>query len=342
MAPALQIFSMFVLGALGGGIAVWGYVLAARWEGRPALPFAPRGAVPWSGWKALVSAAFFVLLPTAVIGATHAALFGTVEGRAHGELPASELLPLLLIDAATKVVLVGGLLAWLRASGATLDDLGLRFNVGDPLIGVAGFLALCVIVYPLQALLQRFGKLTHPVERVLERGIDAPTLIGMVFVAVIVAPLAEEFVFRVVLQGWIEKFWADGPREELALPATTPGEPTATELPMPKTDTLPLADDLHPETQKPYAPPPVDETATAPPRGFSGRVLWMPIVITSVVFAALHASAWPAPVPLFFLAMGLGYVYQRTHRLGPSVVMHATVNAISVLLLALQPLLQPK
>ena len=36
------------------------------------------------------------------------------------------------------------------------------------------------------------------------------------------------------------------------------------------------------------------------------------IVLTSLIFAALHAAQWPAPIPLFLLAVGLGVVYQRT------------------------------
>jgi membrane protease YdiL (CAAX protease family) len=61
----------------------------------------------------------------------------------------------------------------------------------------------------------------------------------------------------------------------------------------------------------------------------------LPIVISSTVFAAMHVSAGPAPIPLFLLALVLGYLYQRTHRILPSIVMHATFNATSMIMLAL-------
>ena len=39
----------------------------------------------------------------------------------------------------------------------------------------------------------------------------------------------------------------------------------------------------------------------------------------------------PDPVPLFFFALALGYLYQRTHRLAPSVALHVAFNAIPVI-----------
>ena len=41
----------------------------------------------------------------------------------------------------------------------------------------------------------------------------------------------------------------------------------------------------------------------------------------------------PDPIPLFFLALVLGYLYRRTHRLAPSLVLHMAFNATSIALL---------
>ncbi|MEZ6071203.1 MAG: JDVT-CTERM system glutamic-type intramembrane protease [Pirellulales bacterium] len=62
----------------------------------------------------------------------------------------------------------------------------------------------------------------------------------------------------------------------------------------------------------------------------------LPILASSTVFALVHFAAGPAPVALFFLALVLGYLYQRTHRIVPSIVMHAGFNATSMMMLALQ------
>jgi membrane protease YdiL (CAAX protease family) len=57
---------------------------------------------------------------------------------------------------------------------------------------------------------------------------------------------------------------------------------------------------------------------------------WIPIVIASALFAGAHFGHGTAPIPLFFLSLGLGYVYHRTHRIWPSLVTHALVNLLAV------------
>ena len=40
----------------------------------------------------------------------------------------------------------------------------------------------------------------------------------------------------------------------------------------------------------------------------------------------------PDPIPLFFLALVLGVLYHRTHRIAPSLVLHMAFNATSIVL----------
>jgi membrane protease YdiL (CAAX protease family) len=93
--------------------------------------------------------------------------------------------------------------------------------------------------------------------------------------------LAEEFFFRVVLQGWLERC----------------------------------------ERQAIHA------------RGHFFRLPagTVPILISSLLFAVAHAPQWPAPVPLFLLALILGYLYHQTHRLLPSLIVHALFNSVTFL-----------
>jgi hypothetical protein len=57
------------------------------------------------------------------------------------------------------------------------------------------------------------------------------------------------------------------------------------------------------------------------------------IVLTSFFFAGLHYAQWPAPIPIFLLALGLGLVYHRTGSLLAVICMHAVFNASSTLAL---------
>jgi hypothetical protein len=65
----------------------------------------------------------------------------------------------------------------------------------------------------------------------------------------------------------------------------------------------------------------------APSRG------WLGIVLTSLLFAYVHAPQWPAPIALFALALVIGTVYYRTGSLIAAICMHATFNGISTLML---------
>jgi membrane protease YdiL (CAAX protease family) len=61
---------------------------------------------------------------------------------------------------------------------------------------------------------------------------------------------------------------------------------------------------------------------------------WLPIVASSALFALMHLGHGPAPIPLFFLAMTLGYIYQRTHRVLPCIIVHALLNGTSLAMVA--------
>lgn len=67
-----------------------------------------------------------------------------------------------------------------------------------------------------------------------------------------------------------------------------------------------------------------------PPQVSEARRRWGGIVMASGLFALMHAG-WSSPA-IFVLSLGLGYLYERTGRLWPVVVMHAIFNATSITL----------
>lgn len=69
--------------------------------------------------------------------------------------------------------------------------------------------------------------------------------------------------------------------------------------------------------------------ATPPGVPWSPIAAW-PVVATSLLFAAMHLGQGAAPIPLFFLSMGLGFLYQRTGRLVPAIVVHMLLNGATL------------
>jgi membrane protease YdiL (CAAX protease family) len=60
---------------------------------------------------------------------------------------------------------------------------------------------------------------------------------------------------------------------------------------------------------------------------------WGSIYSTAAVFAAVHSSVWPTPIPLFVLGLGLGYVAARTRGILAPIILHGLFNAISFTML---------
>lgn len=212
-----------------------------------------------------------------------------------GPLPKQLNATVLAVNCAAEVVALALGVAWLMLrSRATWADLGLTGSRLGYFIGL-GLLAYFVSVTPVQSLLEGLSKLfEQPYEHDVITALKAPGGFSRwawaALAVVIVGPLSEEMFFRVILQGWLETIVWPGTRAFL----TTTSATAAGE-----------------EAESPAAP-----------------VVWQPIVFSSGAFALMHSGL--AQIPLFFFALVLGYLYQRTHRLWPSLVTHMLLNGGSL------------
>ena len=203
----------------------------------------------------------------------------------------------------------------------------------------------------------------HAVARLLEGGTVWMLLLCGIS-AVVVAPIVEEFLFRVLLQGWLEA----------ACERLRPKMPTLSRLAPGAVGPILLTSLLfammHFRVATPQRHPQfliylmiagaavslltmaialgllrVHVAASAAdlgwqPKKFFADVrlgLWSfvavvgPIyVIQIVLLLALPKSVAPDPIPLFFLALVLGILYRRTHRIVPAIVLHMLLNAASL------------
>jgi hypothetical protein len=167
-------------------------------------------------------------------------------------------------------------------------------------------------------------------------GIDAMVMLLACASAVIVAPLCEEIAFRLLFQGWLEK-WEDEQLErrtaaglsdqnakiENGLNTIQSNEARVTNDPTLNfgQSSLGICDSSSVCNQR-------------PPSGLFGLPHgWLPILASSLLFGLAHAGYGPEPVPLFFFGLILGYVFQRTNRILPCIVAHAFFNLVSMLAL---------
>jgi len=301
--------------------AVW---LLAAWRlltGRPIIVFAPRRAAPWTVMD--VASVFVVMfLLEAFVAAALVRLVG-----------------LDLATALAKLATLAVGIAMVRfLAGATMKDMGFstRGVLGDVLLGTAAFLAVLLPVGVIQHTIQWWYEASglerpvHPVLEMIQEQQNLPAVCLGVFLAVIVAPLAEEFLFRGFLQGWLEHLFTSAawrPHREDAPPTPIAVDDAPIDAPIKQSA----------DGENPYVPPAIDEPPVAqrgalvedhPETPWAGAAA---ILISSLLFALVHASMWPDPIPLVALAMVFGYVYRRTHRLLPCIVAHAMFNALSLL-----------
>lgn len=246
-------------------------------------------------------------------------------------------------------------------SGARLRDFGLSLRGWrrQVAVGVVAVLFLMPIVYSVQFACMRLLDMTvpeieknkHPLEKMLRDNLT-PSVASVAFLtAVVLAPAFEELLFRGFIQSWLVKTLnrlAARPRpspaekaiEDPAIAQATQADPLAD----PDLDRSSAGTDAAIEfwqaAEEPASKPDPDdliiedpEAGEAPSR--PGSSLWtgIAIVLTSLIFAALHAPQWPAPIPLFLLAMGLGFVAQRTGSLIAPICMHAIFNGFSTMML---------
>jgi membrane protease YdiL (CAAX protease family) len=128
--------------------------------------------------------------------------------------------------------------------------------------------------------------------------VQGPAAIGLVLLATgVVAPAFEEFLFRGLMQGMME--YIDSFRRKsmgIRIEAAD-GDPRAS-----------LS-----QVAEPWRP----------------WGVW-PVVASSFLFAAAHTGQGAAPIPLFFLALGLGWLYRQTGSLVAPIVVHCVLNLMTL------------
>jgi membrane protease YdiL (CAAX protease family) len=301
----------------------WVWALRRLTRGRPLLPEPVPVRAPWGAGSVLAAVLLYLAVST-LVSAAHSGYTGRrglPDDRPRA--PAATDTPpnwtpkdLLVMTSMVQGSLIVLLPLLLRAtSGATLADLG--FETREVGRNVRRGLVACALVAPgcylLMALLtQVWPGQEHPLVIMLRRELDASVLALAIVSGVILAPVFEELVFRGILLGWMVRAVEDPP----AKPKPAPLGPDEASPP-------------------PEAPRAVAPGLRRPPPATDTRYRLLPDVTSSALFALLHKGQWPAPIPLFFLALVLASLARRTGSLWASITLHASFNALSTTLLIL-------
>jgi membrane protease YdiL (CAAX protease family) len=346
--------SEFIL-ALGGllfmaiGTAIvmtWSWLIIRLFTDRPILPVSPmvpRRQTPWGIMSIVLTIAVYLVI---TIGAI--TVYAVQKGRFApqppanlpkttievAEAPALSLSELMSLSVASNAVLLVVIPLLLRLTcGARLRDFGISFQGWwrQAALGCVATLAAAPIVYTIQfTAVKVFENHEHPLQKMLMKNFSPAIAELAILTAVIAAPLFEELFFRGIIQSWLVGLsgWLNRVSatrrlaERVVEPARAPGDLSSEEG-----APSPWEADLAEFTATPEPQAPSTEFDANPPTP------WRAIIASSLFFAAVHGSQWPAPLGLFVLAVVIGTVYYRTGSLIAAIFMHATFNGISTLMM---------
>jgi membrane protease YdiL (CAAX protease family) len=340
--------------ALAGMCTAWLWALGRLWSGPPLLPQVKPRAVPWRTGSVLA-----VLVVWVVINIVVSLVYLGLTGAFHAHRKPTLTEQMVVVSLMNGLLLVAVPLTLRQTSRATLTALGLvRQDLGRQVAaGVVGFLLVAPPVYLVNwGSVKIWQQHKHPLEEMVVAEPTAGIACLAFLSAVVLAPAAEELLFRGILQSWLAQFFRRrGPASTLLhelsdaqvqAPETRLGEDEAREGEAPAEPHAVLtlgSDGASPSRNGSDGASPSPKVAVLPeaatvadpeePDPGTWDEPLAPVLLTSALFAVVHLPQWPAPVAIFFLSMGLGVVYQRTGSLIASFVMHALFNGFSTLVL---------
>jgi membrane protease YdiL (CAAX protease family) len=218
-------------------------------------------------------------------------------------------------------------------SGTRLDQLGLtRYRLGrNVLAGLVGTLLLTPAVLGIYQLVQylmlRSGGGTveqHGLTIAATQHLTGIEWTLLVFTATITAPVSEELMFRGAVQPWLAVHpWRSHSAMLGALAITV----------WQRADHLAESSSLGIEPFAAACVPVLFVLALVPIYllvWWRSRTPIIPAIFgTASLFASVHSSVWPTPIPLFVLALGLGALAHRTRSLVGPIVLHSLFNGVS-------------
>lgn len=343
--PVLAVYLVLVFGVVAtviiGSMASWLLTLYRQRNSLPVLPLVK----PWEPRR-------WALIDLFVIGASFIALQVFFAGLARDWLriePTAEL--------SLEIAAAGGLGGMVAIACGTVwiclryqaSPTHVGFSFLSPriiAIGVVGGLLSLPLLYLLMGVVSSVTntKYDHPLINLASESGQLQTYLMGCFAAVIAAPIVEEFLFRVILQGWLQSIpfktieanliGFSKPKISVSSQDIAAASPILVESPAGQATTIEAiysspANVASSVTSDVLASTSVD---IVPP-------MW-PSVVTGVLFGLAHFEYGLSFVPLSIMGIFLGLIYRQTHSIWPCVIIHMMLNSFSMMMLGLIILLK--
>jgi membrane protease YdiL (CAAX protease family) len=345
-----------ILAVAGGLIALVLYLKAGKGS---LLPRQSAWRVTWSGWGVLVAFIAMIIVPSLLQWLLNEAgffrsLYGpdfpNAEAIDKPEYKQASHLRALWAQTLAAPLIVGLLVVGFHYGfKATPEQMGLsRKRLGANIaLGYVGWLMIAPLsfaAFALVIILLTPNPDKHPL---MDLGTHAGQLELAVFAlqAAILWPIVEELAFRGILLGWLvqePKTTGDvilQPQQRghvcvaAALLLTLQSQPLTEAIKANRwNELLPnLAPFLFIAALLPfYLFLPFSKWARRR-TGFESPQTNQALFASAILFAAVHSSVWPTPIPLLVLGLGLGWLALRTRSIVPSIVVHALFNGVAVI-----------
>ena len=336
----LAVAGMLVMAILAAGTVCWVLAALKLAAGQPLVPWSRRRPVPW-GLLDLFGLFVLYFLSIVVVQLFLSAMGWLPDVGGEADLTLADKGILVWANIGLQIGLLAIALPVIALhTAASARDFGIagRELAHDLKLGVIGFVMLAPPVYAIQGVLVYFWKPSkHPLMEMFKQSPEAGFFVVLLLAAAVMAPIFEELIFRVLFQGFLEKLFS---YRRNALELLVGRLPAGAVAPVSVVAAAEAGIVLRPAEgpDNPFLSSAIvgedvvaaelaDPTEQPELRGFRS---WFPIACASVIFALLHYSHGPDWVALTLLAAGMGYLYQRTHRLAPSLVIHALINSLSM------------
>lgn len=359
--------SLIILGMLTGALASWTYLIVRAVRRQPLLTVEPSTPRVWG-----LADVMFIAITSVICQIVFASAYVRIAGQGIPENGDAQL---------TAAVATAASLGNVAAIVLALGWLALRFNVTPEhagfrtqgwwrqlQIGVVATLAVLPVVYLLMAAVSIGLKTeySHPLLDEVRRNATLGSYLLGVVTAVLLAPLAEEFLFRVLIQGWLQSWPVSTPRQILF--GAGLAERNVTLKNATSNSAWDAGDDGEWDVQAelvdaPLHPPLVATTVSASPNPYAvplsseaGQAgvdsvaphdtlaqfvppVW-PSIVTGILFGLAHWGYGLSFIPLIVLGILLGLLYRATNSIWPCFLVHFALNGSSMLMLGFSILVE--